>query len=331
MGSPGSEEKELAAAMRVAAELVLPVGLVAGGITRGRRMKRVRRMRIAASAVVVTALAGAGLVAASSTTDGASKSAPAAAGVTRGPTPPGGSVEHVPTISAPVGMEPISPQEIVRVLLATPLGGKPQEPTGGRIGSKAGEPPTRVGASATVRVVVGQAWFLLTVTVATSARPVTELPCPADTQTLVTCASFVEQGGTRGYVSQGIPVRPPVDGGTTLGPAEWSVHLVRPDGVEISVTELPLFPEGGGAGAQEPVLPGSRLKDLARMADWRIWVDPEVNRIARAQVGGFRDQSGSADPIPTGSLTGAPTVPGRVPTPDRPALRPSAGAGTTSG
>ncbi|MGW1667168.1 hypothetical protein, partial [Streptomyces microflavus] len=132
MGSPGSEEQELAAAMRTAAsEVVLPAGLVAGGITRGRQMRRARRIRMGASVVAVLAVAGTGLVVASGTERAPrSREASGAAAVVVDSTLP--STSPGPEAGGTrAGKEPVSAQAIALILLQIQwTDGKQVEPKG---------------------------------------------------------------------------------------------------------------------------------------------------------------------------------------------------------
>ncbi|MFF7242600.1 hypothetical protein ACFZBU_01750 [Embleya sp. NPDC008237] len=321
MGSPRSEEQELAAAMRTAAsELVLPAGLVAGGITRGRRMRRARRIRVGASAAAVLAVVGTGLVVAGGT-DGkpGSRDASGAAAVAGNSISPSTSPGPNSGFGAPIGKEAVSAQEIARILMGIQwAAGKQVEPKGGSFVPKPGDSASRVGASASILLTSPAGSIRLSVQVMSSA-PTSSAPdssgtdCVEIVKTGGTCRPFIEPDGTHGHVGDSRPGPGSTIGGSgraesgTSGPWSRFVRLTRPDGVEISVT---------AAGVTQNPMPLTldELKQVALWSDWQLWVTPEVNRAARAKVTGFQDQSASPSPNTLRTRVPQTLVPPAVPT-----------------
>ncbi|MGW1993497.1 hypothetical protein [Embleya sp. NPDC001921] len=331
MATPRSEEKELAAAMRTAAsELALPAGLVAGGIARGRRMRRARRIRVGAAAAAVLAVAGTGVVVATTAEDAPrSRVASGAAAVPTGSPTPSATPEPGSGISAPAGMEPVSAQELARILLQQPeFGAVARVPIGGELSPKSGGAGIRAGASAAVTLENGKGTTQLRVSVWAGASGAAEPDCPDTHRVAGVCVQIAEPNGTHGYTVETFPA---ADGSGSGGKAgsggpgriTRSVRVIRPDGVEISVTETTDYTDTGAASPSEkPPLTLARLKELTLKPFWQLWVDPEVNLAARKKMTGFKDVPMTFDPETIGTrevpvTTSPPVGPPRQPTPTR--------------
>ncbi|WP_406298665.1 hypothetical protein OG948_25360 [Embleya sp. NBC_00888] len=327
MGTPRSEEKELAAAMRTAAsELALPAGLVAGGIARGRRMRRARRIRMGAAAAAVLAVAGTGVVVAATAEDAPrSRVASGAAAVPTGSPTPSVTPEPGSGISAPAGKEPVSAQELARILLQQPEFGAVQRvPTGSALSPKSGGAGIRVGAFAVVTLENGKGTTLLRVSVWASTPKTTGPDCPDTEGVAGRCVAIAEPDGTRGYAVETIPTYLGGNGKDGLGgQITRSVRVMRPDGVEVSITETTDYAGNSAvATSEKPPLPLSRLQELTLKPFWQLWVDPEVNLAARGKLIGFKDVPVTFDPdmiwtreTPTSALP--PAGPPQPPTPTR--------------
>ncbi|MFJ8747540.1 hypothetical protein ACIRL2_50470 [Embleya sp. NPDC127516] len=328
MGTPRSEEKELAAAMRtVASELALPAGLVAGGIARGRRMRRARRLRMGAAVAAVLAVAGTGVVVATGTEDAPrSRVASGAAGVPTGSPTPSVTSDPGSGISAPAGKEPVSAQELARILLQQPEFGAVQRvPVGSALSPKSGGAGIRVGAFAGVTLENGKGTTLLRVSVWASTPKATGPDCPDTDSVAGRCTAIVEPDGTRGYAVETIPTYLGGNGKDGLGgQITRSVRVVRPDGVEVSIAETTEYVGNSAvATSEKPPLPLSRLKELTLKPFWQLWVDPEVNLAARGKVTGFKEVPVTFDPDmiwtrePPVTSTLPPAGPPQPPTPTR--------------
>ncbi|GCE01245.1 hypothetical protein [Embleya hyalina] len=320
MGSPGSEEQQLAAAMRGAAtELIPPAGLVAGGITRGRRMRRARRMRIGASAVAVVALGGAAAVVLPGMDDGRSaiRATSGPAGGQSGAPGPSTSPPSDPAAVPPAGREAVSPQEIARILRQMPMGDNMRDATGAGIVPTAGE-PTSVGAFAMVLVVSNKGAATLTVTVQASGRDAAGDDCAAVRKMYRLCDVFVESDGTHGYLAQTRPEGQTVDPGGKE-PSAWAAQVIRRDGVRVSATSTSRVDAGTLGIPGYAIVSIKQLRDIVMSPSWSLWVEPEVNRAARAKMLDFREQ------IPT-------SLPRTPPNRDRPSSTalPPAPTGTPS-
>ncbi|MYS82772.1 hypothetical protein [Embleya scabrispora] len=328
MGSPRSEEQELATAMRTAAsELVLPAGLVAGGITRGRRMRRARRIRMGASVVAVLAVAGTGLVVSNGTqgTPG-TRDASGAAAVAGDSTSPSAGPGPEAESHVPVGREPVSAQEIARILLQTQwMEGRQVEPKGATLPPKTDDSTNRVGAFASILLDNTDGFTRLSAQVRSSTPESSGSACSEATKLGGICRPFAGPDGTRGYVAEYMSFRGSTVGGsgqpsTGPGALSRSVWLTRPDGVEISLTATTERAAGGVVGAAVP-LALDRLKAAALSSVWQLWVSPEVNRAAREKVAGFEDQAAKPNPYTSGSGTPSTTFP-PVHTPSPPVQAP---------
>lgn len=328
MGTPRSEEKELAAAMRTAAaELTLPAGLVAGGIARGRRMRRARRIRMGAATAAVLAVAGTGVVVATTAEDAPrSRVASGAAAVPTGSPTPNATTDPGTGISAPPGKEPVSAQELARILLQQPEFGAVQRvPVGSGLSPKSGGGGIRVGAFAGVTLETGRGTTLLRVSVWAGTPKTTGSDCPDMEGVAGHCMPIAEPDGTRGYAVETIPTYLGGNGKDGLGgQITRSVRVMRPDGVEVSVTETTDYAADSAAGALEkPPLPLSRLKELTLKPFWQLWVDPEVNRAARGKLIGFKDVPMTFDPdmiwtrVTPSTPASTPAGPPQPPTPTR--------------
>ncbi|MFI1578829.1 hypothetical protein [Embleya sp. NPDC020630] len=328
MGSPGSEEQQLAAAMRgAAAELVPPAGLVAGGITRGRRMRRARRMRIGASALAVVALGGTAAVVLPGMDDGRSavRATSGPAGVQSGAPGPSTSPPPDPAAIPPPGKEAVSPQEIARILRQTPLGGSMRDPSGAGIVPKTGD-PTSVGAFAVMLVVTNKGAATLTVTVQASGQDPAGDDCAAVRKVYRLCDVFVESDGTHGYLAQTRPEGQTVDPGGKE-PSAWAAQVIRRDGVRVSATATSRV-DAGSVGIGMPgyaIVPIKQLRDIVMSPSWALWVDPEVNLAARAKMLDFRAQAPIGTPrTPRNRDLPGSTAPPAVPT-GEPSQLPDAG------
>ncbi|MFE2867583.1 hypothetical protein [Embleya sp. NPDC059259] len=263
-----------------------------------------------ASVVAVLAVAGTGLVVAGGS-EGEPKSRVASgpAAVGGDSTSPSTSPRPVAEPSTPGGKEPVSAQEIARVLLQVQwLGGKTVEPQGLSFTPKPGDSTSRIGASAGVMLKGVKSSTRLAVQV--TSRTSLSVPACAEVGKFDTCTPFTGPGGARGYSAESMGSRESTAGGNgqpgsgVQGPWTRSVRLQRTDGVEITVTETA---ERGVVGAAVPAdvlpLPLERLMEVALLPTWQLWVDPEVNRAASKQVAEFQDQSvtlGLPDTVPYG-------------------------------
>ncbi|MFE5330121.1 hypothetical protein ACFRCG_27405 [Embleya sp. NPDC056575] len=329
MGSPGSEEQQLAAAMRGAAtELIPPAGLVAGGITRGRRMRRARRMRIGASALAVVALGGAAAVVLPGMDDGRSavRATSGPAGVQSGAPGPSTSPPPDPATVAPAGKEVVSPQEIVRILRQMPMGDNMRDPTGAGIVPKTGD-PTSVGAFAAMLVVTNKGAATLTVTVQASGQDPAGDDCAAVRKVYRLCDVFVESDGTHGYLAQTRPEGQTADPGSKE-PSAWAAQVIRRDGVRVSATSTSRIDVGIVGMPGYAIVSIKQLRDIVMSPSWALWVAPEINLAARAKMLDFRGQAPTGTPRTPWNrdLPGSTALP-PVPT-GEPSQLPDAGGGS---
>ncbi|OPC80885.1 hypothetical protein B4N89_07910 [Embleya scabrispora] len=315
----------MAAAMRgAAAELIPPAGLVAGGITRGRRMRRARRMRIGASAVAVVALGGAAAVVLPGMDDG--RSATRATSGPAGAPAPSTSPPPDPAAVPPAGREVVSPQEIARILRQMPLGDSMRDLTGAGIVSKTGD-PTSVGAFVVTLVASPKGAATLTVTVQASGRDPAGDDCAAVRKMYRVCDAFVGPDGTHGYLAQTrAEGQTPDPGGKE--PSEWAAQVIRRDGVRVSATATSRIDAGILGFPGYEIVPTKQLRDIVMSPSWSLWVDPEVNRAARAKMLDFREQVpiGPPQTPPNRAFPGSTGLP-QVPT-GEPSQSPAAGGGT---
>lgn len=291
----GSEEKELAAAMRTSASgLVPPTGLVAGGIARGRRMKLVRRLQVGASAAAVLAVAGTTVLAVSGGDDGGDRHVTGPAGIaTEIPAPPTATAPKPgPTLSAPTGLVPVLPPVLLQNLLQrVPQGLLRSGVTGSDQTAKTSAGIHSAGASVSLVLDDSSGPTLFSVTVRQDAEKSDESNCPPqDGSTKATCTDRKMGNGTRVVERQDWVYPASADtpanradgkaGPSGRGPRDWSVRVERPDGVVVEIREIASREEKGPISRETPIFQMDTLRGFALDPVWRVWIPPEINKIA---------------------------------------------------
>ncbi|OPC80640.1 hypothetical protein B4N89_06420 [Embleya scabrispora] len=304
----GSEEKELAAAMRTSASgLVPPTGLVAGGIARGRRMKLVRRLQVGASAAAVLVVAGTTVLAVSGGDDGGGRHVTGPAGIaTEISAPPTATaLKPRPTLSAPTGLVPAMPPVLLQSLLQRlPQGLVRSAVTGSDQTTKTSAGIHSAGAS--VSLVLddssGPTWF--SVSVRQDAERSDEDWCPPqDGSVKATCTDHKTSNGTRVIERQDWVYPASADtpenradgkaGPSGRGPKDWSVRVERPDGVVVVIREIASPEEKGPISRETPIFQMDALRGFALDPVWRAWVPSEINKIADNALPVFVNTSSS--------------------------------------
>ncbi|MYW01182.1 hypothetical protein [Streptomyces sp. SID3343] len=300
----GSDEKELATAMRTSASgLVPPTGLVAGGIARGRRMKLVRRIQVGTSAAAVLAVAGTTLALVSGTNDEGGRqqaAGPASStSVSATPVPPTRTPKSQPTLPVPAGMAVASPQFLLQALLPKlPAAVVGQATTG--VGVTGGDTSNvrdgamySAGSHVELMIEDAKGPTLLSVSVGLDPHNPNSIVCPPVEGTNASCSDSVLADGSRLLVnknwvypaSANTPENIADDkwGPNGRGPKEWSAHVVRPDGVQIIVDEIASREEKGEPARDTPLLRTEQLQAIATDPGFLLWVAPSENATAAAR------------------------------------------------
>ncbi|MGC0420249.1 hypothetical protein [Embleya sp. AB8] len=320
----GSDENMLAAAMRTSASgLVPPTGLVKGGIARGRRMKLVRRLQVGASTAAVLAVAGTTLFTVSSgNEDGHRQVTGPASRMAEVPAPPTTMTPTArPTLAVPPGMVPVVPPTLLQTLLPLlPQGLVRSQITGSDNTDKTSAGIHSAGSSVSLVLEDSQGPTLVSLSVEQSASDSHEYSCPPqDGRTNARCTEVRTADGTRVLERQDwvYPASPDTPenradgkaGPTGMGPKDWSVQVVRPNGVVIRVEEVASREEKGDIGRDTPILPLERLRSIALVPSWQVWVSPAINKAAEKATPTFTDRSPSSQKYETPPPVGASTSP----------------------
>ncbi|WP_406298902.1 hypothetical protein OG948_26820 [Embleya sp. NBC_00888] len=290
----GSDENELAAAMRTSASgLVPPTGLVAGGIARGRRMKLVRRIQVGVSTAAVLAVASTTLLVVANGNDDhrgrvagpasttAEVSAPA---IQAGPKPR-------PTLTVPAGTVPVLPPLLLHKLLAlVPQNLLTSRLTGSDNTNRTSAGIHSAGASASFVLEDSAGPSLLSVSVAQDAETPETVECPhPGGEVYAKCVNYEAPAGRvverQDWVYPAAPDTPEnrADGKAGPwgnGPKVWSVRVVRRDGVVITIEEIASREEKGDIGRNTPILSMDRLRAIATDPTWQLWVASDANKAA---------------------------------------------------
>ncbi|MFI6583851.1 hypothetical protein [Embleya sp. NPDC050493] len=326
----GSDEKELAAAMRTSASgLVPPAGLVSGGIARGRRMKLVRRVQMGVSTAAVVAVAGTALLVVPDRTDGApgrvAGPASSTAEVSAPPTTTPVGPKSRPTLSAPPGMTPVLPPLLLHSLLALlPQGLPPSGITGSDNTHTTTAGVHSIGASVSLVLEDSAGPSLLSLSVEQSAEQADDTGCPhPEGSTEAKCLDYRTSDGSRVVERQDwvYPATPDTPenradgkaGPSGRGPKDWSVRVVRRDGVVITLNEVASREEKGDIARDTPLLSMDRLRAIALAQVWRVWVSADANKATTTTPPTFAYRSSSrqeGELPPTSTAVPPPRTPG---------------------
>jgi hypothetical protein len=301
----GSDEKELATAMRTSASgLVPPAGLVAGGIARGRRMKIVRRIQVGASAAAVLAVAGTTLALVSGTNDENDRrqvAGPASSTSTSAtPTPPPSRTpKPQPTVAVPAGMVVASPQYLLQTVLSKLARSVVGSAATGAGVSGGDSSNLRDGAlysagsyvSLVIEDAVGPTLLSVSVDLNPSIRG--DFGCPPTEGTSATCSDTKLTDGSRLIISKNwvypASANTPENiadekwGPNGRGPKDWSARVIRPDGATINVEEIASREEKGEVARDTPLLRTDQLQEIATDPALLLWVPPSENAKAQAR------------------------------------------------
>ncbi|MYS85873.1 hypothetical protein [Embleya scabrispora] len=292
----GSDEMELAAVMRTSASgLIPPAGLVSGGIARGRRMKLVRRVQVGVSTAAVLAVAGTTLFVASDRTDGGPGEVAGPAGptavVSTPPTTPLAPKTR-PTLPVPSGMAPVLPPLLLHSLLPLLPGGLvPTQITGVDHSDMTATGVYSAGATVSLVLEDSAGPTLISVSVQQTAERADEAGCPhQEGSTNAACSDYRTPDGSRVVERQDwvYPAAPDTPenradgkaGPSGRGPKDWSVRVVRRDGVVVTIDEIASREEKGDIGRDTPLLPMERLRSMAIAPVWQVWVTVNANETA---------------------------------------------------
>ncbi|MFI1378118.1 hypothetical protein [Embleya sp. NPDC020886] len=208
-----------------------------------------------------------------------------------------------PTLSAPPQMTPLLPPLLLHLLMPLlPETLPPTRITGSDNTDKSTAGIHSVGASVSLVLEDSLGPSLLSMSVQQSAVVAEVAGCPhPEGTTKAKCMDYGMSDGSRVVERQDwvYPAAPDTPenradgkaGPSGRGPQEWSVQVVRRDGVVITVNEVASREEKGEIGRPTPLLSMDRLRSIALAPIWPVWVRAEANSTAASTPPNINYQS----------------------------------------
>ncbi|MET7297643.1 hypothetical protein [Embleya sp. NPDC005575] len=247
------------------------------------------------STAAVLAVAGTALLVVSDRTDGgpgqvAGPASPTAEAPVSPATP--GLPKSRPTLSVPSGMTPVLPPLLLHSLLPLlPAGVARTQITGADNTDMTTANVYSAGATVSLVLEDSTGPSLISVSVQQTAERADDVGClHSQGSTNAECLDYRTPDGSRmverrDWVYPAAPDTPEnradgKAGPSGRGPKEWSVRIVRHDGVVITVDEIASREEKGDIGRDTPLLSMDWLRSIALAPVWQVWVSADANKMA---------------------------------------------------